>query len=117
MRTPIGLVVCGDVADSPTDVEWPLGLLRERFSTVIWAPGNHEPLTHRDDASGLRGVRRYRRLVGICRRLGVITPEDSYPVGKDGEARRGSRRFSSSTTTRLGGPRPLDEGGGARDGV
>lgn len=74
------LVVCGDVADSFDDVEWALGLLRQRFSTVVWAPGNHELLTHPSDGSQLRGVRRYQYLVRMCRRLGVVTPEEPYPI-------------------------------------
>ena len=74
------LIVCGDVADRVEDVEWALGLLRRRFATVVWVPGNHELLTQRDDLSGLRGERRYRHLVELCRGLGVITPEDPYPV-------------------------------------
>jgi 3',5'-cyclic AMP phosphodiesterase CpdA len=83
------LIVCGDVADSAAAVEWALGLLRERFERVIWTPGNHELLTYREDPSGLRGERRYRHLVELCRRLGVTTPEDPFPVwdGGDGPVR------------------------------
>lgn len=83
------LIVCGDVADGFADIESALATLSERFAKVIWAPGNHELLTPRDDPSGLRGVRRYRRLVRICRELGVITPEDPYPVwnGEGGPVR------------------------------
>lgn len=74
------LIICGDVADRPADVEWALGTLRDRFAKVIWVPGNHELLAQRDDPSQLRGVQRYQHLVELCRRLGVITPEDPYPV-------------------------------------
>ncbi|HSS03855.1 MAG TPA: metallophosphoesterase [Solirubrobacterales bacterium] len=74
------LVVCGDVADAPADVEWALGSLRERFAKVIWAPGNHELLTHRNDSSQLRGEGRYQYLVELCRRNDVLTPEDPHPV-------------------------------------
>jgi 3',5'-cyclic AMP phosphodiesterase CpdA len=74
------LIVCGDVADQIKDVEWALRLLRERFETVIWVPGNHELLTHGRDPAELRGERRYRHLVEFCRGIGVITPEDPYPV-------------------------------------
>jgi 3',5'-cyclic AMP phosphodiesterase CpdA len=83
------LIVCGDVADRPQDVEWALALLRERFATVIWVPGNHELLAQRDDPVELRGEARYRHLVEICRRLGVLTPEDPYPIwdGAGGPAR------------------------------
>jgi predicted phosphodiesterase len=80
------LIVCGDVGDSPADLEWALGVLCDRFAKVIWVPGNHELLAQRDDPPELRGERRYRVLVEICRALGVVTPEDPYPTwpGPDG---------------------------------
>jgi 3',5'-cyclic AMP phosphodiesterase CpdA len=74
------LLVCGDVSETPEDVEWALGLLSERFARVVWVPGNHELWTLPDDSSGLRGEARYLHLVKMCRRIGVITPEDAYPV-------------------------------------
>ena len=74
------LLVAGDVADISTDIEWALGTLRERFGTVLWSPGNHELWTHPKDPVQLRGDQRYHHLVGICRDLGVLTPEDPYPV-------------------------------------
>jgi predicted phosphodiesterase len=74
------LIVCGDVSEMSADLEWALGLLRERFATVVWVPGNHDLWTVPEDPVGLRGVERYLHLVGICRRLGVLTPEDPYPV-------------------------------------
>jgi 3',5'-cyclic AMP phosphodiesterase CpdA len=74
------LIVCGDVADSLDRVEWALALLGERFERVMWAPGNHELLTYGADRGEARGEARYRRLVDACRRHGVLTPEDPYPV-------------------------------------
>jgi 3',5'-cyclic AMP phosphodiesterase CpdA len=74
------LIVCGDVSETSADVEAILGLLRERFHTVIWVPGNHELWTTPDDSLQLRGERRYRHLVELCRRIGVLTPEDPYPI-------------------------------------
>jgi predicted phosphodiesterase len=74
------LIVCGDVGDAIADVEWALGLLATRFAKVIWAPGNHELLTPRDEPDQPRGEARYRQLVEGCRRLGVLTPEDPYPL-------------------------------------
>jgi 3',5'-cyclic AMP phosphodiesterase CpdA len=74
------LLVAGDVAERADDVEWALGTLRERFSTVVWAPGNHELWTSRQDPNRLRGEERYQHLVRVCRRLGVVTPEDPYPI-------------------------------------
>ncbi|MEQ4303937.1 metallophosphoesterase [Plantactinospora sp. B6F1] len=74
------LLVAGDVADRVEDVYWALRLLKERFGTVVWVPGNHELWTPRQDTVQLRGVARYELLVEMCRRIGVITPEDPYPV-------------------------------------
>jgi 3',5'-cyclic AMP phosphodiesterase CpdA len=80
------LIVAGDVGDLFGDIERTLRLLRERFSSVIWAPGNHELWTHPSDPVTLRGEERYRALVRMCRDNGVLTPEDDYPVwaGADG---------------------------------
>lgn len=74
------LLVAGDIAELAADIEWALGVLRERFATVVWAPGNHELWTHPRDALQLRGEERYRHLVKMCRSLGVVTPEDPYLV-------------------------------------
>lgn len=83
------LIVAGDVADKVSDIEWALGLLAEKFAQVIWVPGNHELWTVKDGADGLRGVARYEYLVEMCRRLGVLTPEDPYPLweGQGGPVR------------------------------
>jgi 3',5'-cyclic AMP phosphodiesterase CpdA len=74
------LIVAGDVGELFADVERVLLQLSARFERVIWAPGNHELWTPRHDPVQLRGVRRYERLVEMCRRIGVLTPEDPYPV-------------------------------------
>ncbi|MGC4789310.1 metallophosphoesterase family protein [Micromonospora sp. DT178] len=74
------LLVAGDVGDTVADVEWALGLLSRRFAKVVWAPGNHELWTPPADPVALRGTARYAYLVDACRRLGVLTPEDPYPV-------------------------------------
>ncbi|GAA2909697.1 metallophosphoesterase [Streptosporangium fragile] len=74
------LLVAGDVSEKVSDVAWALGTLRERFAAVVWAPGNHELWTHPGDPVQLRGEERYRHLVEVCRNLGVVTPEDPYPI-------------------------------------
>ncbi|HUC56243.1 MAG TPA: metallophosphoesterase [Streptosporangiaceae bacterium] len=74
------LIVAGDVGEFAADIEWVLALLASRFAKVIWVPGNHELWTHRRESIELRGVARYEYLVGLCRRLGVVTPEDHWPV-------------------------------------
>jgi 3',5'-cyclic AMP phosphodiesterase CpdA len=82
------LIVCGDVSDAIEDIEWTLNLLRKRFATVIWVPGNHELWTLPEEHPQLRGEPRYRYLVQACRRMGILTPEDPYPVwdGRGGPA-------------------------------
>ncbi|WP_328852453.1 metallophosphoesterase [Micromonospora globbae] len=74
------LIVAGDVAERVADVRDTLASLRDRFATVVWAPGNHELWTLRDDPVPLRGEARYRALVDMCREVDVHTPEDPYPV-------------------------------------
>ncbi|MFJ6566696.1 metallophosphoesterase family protein [Streptomyces sp. NPDC091292] len=80
------LIVAGDVAERVDDIAWALDLLARRFSRVIWAPGNHELWTPREDPVTLRGQARYEHLVALCRSLGVLTPEDPYALwpGPDG---------------------------------
>ncbi|MGI5247136.1 metallophosphoesterase family protein [Dactylosporangium sp. CA-139066] len=77
------LIVAGDVAERFADVMWALRLLAGRFAKVIWAPGNHELWTPRDDPEQSRGVARYELLVEACRAAGVVTPEDPYPLWQD----------------------------------
>ena len=74
------LIVAGDVGELFADIEWALGLLRDRFAQVIWVPGNHELWTHGRETVPWRGEERYRHLVELGQRLGVVTPEDPYPV-------------------------------------
>ncbi|NBE97610.1 metallophosphoesterase [Nonomuraea sp. KC401] len=77
------LLIAGDVAELMADVEWALRLLSGRFAKVVWTPGNHELWTHPSDPVRLRGAERYDRLVRLCGDLGVVTPEDPYPVWED----------------------------------
>ncbi|MFD7432399.1 metallophosphoesterase family protein [Streptomyces sp. NPDC059818] len=74
------LIVAGDVAETVADISWSLKTLASRFRKVVWAPGNHELWTHPKDTVTLRGAARYEHLIEVCRDLGVVTPEDPYPV-------------------------------------
>jgi 3',5'-cyclic AMP phosphodiesterase CpdA len=80
------LIVAGDVGEVLADVGYVLATLADRFERVIWTPGNHELWTLPSDPVALRGVARYEALVAVCRRFGVLTPEDDFPVwpGPDG---------------------------------
>jgi 3',5'-cyclic AMP phosphodiesterase CpdA len=74
------LLLAGDVGELFSDIEWALRTLSERFTRVVWTPGNHELWTHKKDPVQLRGEARYLALVDVCRGLGIVTPEDPYPV-------------------------------------
>ncbi|MFC5824014.1 metallophosphoesterase family protein [Nonomuraea insulae] len=74
------LLVAGDVGERLADITWALRLLAGRFERVVWVPGNHELWTRPDEPLELRGVERYEHLVSVCRELGVLTPEDDYPL-------------------------------------
>jgi 3',5'-cyclic AMP phosphodiesterase CpdA len=74
------LLVAGDVGEVVPHIEWALRTLAGRFARVVWVPGNHELWTHPRDPVQLRGEARYQHLVDLCRSLGVLTPEDPYPV-------------------------------------
>ena len=74
------LLLAGDVGEMYDDIEWALRLLSERFATVVWTPGNHELWTRSKDPVAVRGEDRYLALVELCRSLGILTPEDPYPV-------------------------------------
>jgi 3',5'-cyclic AMP phosphodiesterase CpdA len=80
------LIVAGDVGEVFADVGFVLASLASRFAKVIWTPGNHELWTLPADPVALRGAARYEALVKVCRRFGVLTPEDEFPVwtGPDG---------------------------------
>lgn len=74
------LIVAGDVAEQVDDIAWALTLLRDRFARVIWVPGNHELWTRSKDPVPLRGPERYEHIVDVLRGIGVLTPEDPFPV-------------------------------------
>ena len=79
------LLVAGDVSHRAADVEATLAMLATRFAKVVWVPGNHDLWTRSEDDLQLRGEARYRHLVEACRRRGVVTPEDPYPIWDAGE--------------------------------
>ena len=74
------LILAGDIGERAADIEWALATFSQRFAQVIWVPGNHELWTHGREPLPLRGQARYDHLIAVCRRLGVLTPEDPYPV-------------------------------------
>jgi len=81
------LLLAGDVGELYPDIEWALQTLSSNFATVVWTPGNHELWTRRKDPVSLKGQERYLALVELCRGLGIITPEDPYPIWPGPEGR------------------------------
>ena len=106
------LLVPGDVGEFFADITWALGVLSERFATVVWAPGNHDLWSHSRDPEKERGQERYLRLVEACRSLGVITPEDPYPAwpGPDGPVTIAPMFLLYDYTFRPDGALTKDEG-------
>jgi hypothetical protein len=72
------LIVAGDTGETPAHLEFVLGVMTSRFAKVFWTPGNHELWTPRQWPPERRGAGHYDRLIAICRRFGVLTPEDPY---------------------------------------
>ncbi len=74
------LILGGDLGETEEHLVFVLDTLANKFAKLVWVPGNHELWTLPRDASELRGVARYERLVALCRARGVLTPEDPYPT-------------------------------------
>ncbi|WP_018298011.1 metallophosphoesterase family protein [Corynebacterium lubricantis] len=75
------LIVAGDVAERSEMVVRVLWELSRRYAKVIWVPGNHELFSR--SADRFRGRNKYEELVRELRQIGVVTPEDDYPVFGD----------------------------------
>lgn len=83
------LIVAGDVAERLDQVQDAFALLSQRFKRVLWVPGNHDLWTVRSNHSNggvsciedvLAGEAKYRALVALARKFGILTPEDPYPI-------------------------------------
>lgn len=72
------LIVAGDVAERADLVVRIMDTLAQRFDTVMWVPGNHELFSR--SADRFKGREKYEELVARLRAIGVVTPEDDYPV-------------------------------------
>lgn len=75
------LAVAGDIAHGMDDILAFLSAMRGRFDRVLFTPGNHD-LWSRGDGEP-RGRDRYLYLTDACRRIGVLTPEDPFPLWPD----------------------------------
>ncbi len=78
------LIIAGDVGETGAHLQTCLTILTERFTQLIWVPGNHELYTTSRDPCQLRGTARYDWMVSLCRAQGVLTPEDDWPLWPGG---------------------------------
>jgi 3',5'-cyclic AMP phosphodiesterase CpdA len=74
------LIVAGDTGEAPAHLDFVLRTLRPKFAQIIWTVGNHDLWTPQTLARAERGEAHYRRLVELCRRSDVLTPEDPFAV-------------------------------------
>ena len=92
------LIVAGDVAERVDDVVGTLTLLRERFATVVWVPGNHELWTRQKEGVALRG----RSVTTTsCRRAAPSACSPRRTRSRSGRARAGRGRRAAVPALRL----------------
>jgi len=95
-RSPKGegcLVLAGDICETEAQLEEILSLLRPFYQEIVWLPGNHELWIRPSQKQsyqelGLGSEEKYKRLVYICRKYAVYTPEDPYFQFKNKEGKR-----------------------------
>lgn len=91
-----GLILAGDVGEREDDLAFAIEVLKPKFHSLYWVPGNHELWTlppmldgaapsPRDEA---RGEAKYQRMVEVCRAFDVKTPEDAFAVWEGSGAPR-----------------------------
>lgn len=74
------LALVGDVGETEAHLQMAFDILGPHFKQLLWTPGNHELWTVKASGKALRGAEKYAALVQLCRRYGVLTPEDDYPT-------------------------------------
>jgi 3',5'-cyclic AMP phosphodiesterase CpdA len=74
------LLIAGDIGEKQEHLELAFEKLTPRFKQLVWVPGNHELWTLHQSGETARGQAKYQQCVATCRRYGVLTPEDPYPV-------------------------------------
>lgn len=79
------LILAGDIAERLDHMEEAFRQLAPLFARLIWVPGNHELWTVSESGpesggDSLGGEAKYRALVALARRYGVVTPEDPFPL-------------------------------------
>jgi predicted phosphodiesterase len=82
-----GLILCGDVGESPEHLELAFDTATKNFGQVFWCPGNHELYTITSQTQ-LRGDDKYAECIEIAHKYNVKTPEDDFTLweGEGGPA-------------------------------
>lgn len=73
-----GLILGGDLCETPEQLLRALQILKEKFTKLFWVPGNHELWTMSESPTAPRGHAKYMQMIDVCRSLDVSTPEDDY---------------------------------------
>lgn len=75
------LILAGDLAEQPDELDRAFDTLSRRFARLLWVPGNHELWSVKQpDGTLLEGEAKYHAMVDVARRHGVDTPEDPFPI-------------------------------------
>ena len=74
------LILGGDLGETVEHLVFAYTTLHNKFAKLIWVPGNHELWTVKGAGNDLRGVAKYELLVSVCQELGILTPEDPFPL-------------------------------------
>lgn len=74
------IVLAGDIGETLEQLEFTLITLKPKFGKIIWVPGNHDLWTFPLNSYSLKGEEKYKRLVSVCHKHGVLTPEDKYQL-------------------------------------
>lgn len=80
------LLLPGDIGEKDEDFRFVFDELTKKFAKIFWTPGNHDLWTMPGDPNPVYGEKKYFHLVDLCRKYGVITPEDDFvqwPAGEE----------------------------------
>lgn len=72
------LILGGDICERVEDLEWAFAQCTKKFARVFWVPGNHELWLVTQAERELGSQVKYKNLIALARRYGVITPEDPW---------------------------------------
>lgn len=64
------LIVAGDISNRLDIIQMTLQLLKERFQSVFFVPGNHELWVSKDEDDS---VQKFEEILAVCSELGIFT--------------------------------------------